>query len=885
MSKGICIRSVTNVHMPKNIFSTKQSEESVCESMPSISAKEIPAANTPLADTEPRMSVITETMSPKTSPKITSPVPVTGLLPLEPTVNLAAQSSMVAPISASSTSRLESSSIEQITVEADQQKLISKSISKEDVVSSSNIDSSPSAFVQSSSSEVSTSLVAVHPLSAYEQLICTEDQKSSTDKSSLCRVSPEVSPIQPSPNKSANEASHIAQVQTSSSPHLTSPTSAKMSPTKKLAEKTVYIQDSVSSSIAPSSSSLTLTIDDSNQSLAVGRSSLSFGSPFAGFESPPDKYITGKSHVSIFDELLGSSQATDPVAASKSYPSGQNMSEPDQSLCASEPSSPGSTTTLIMSRLSPTKLNVNEACQKVQQDPSSPMDTSALSPKHTAEKTSQASKIPEQNSPPDNAPVSTASEGNMDKDNVKEPSFVDSPSTVTVFDESSFDQSRTFSRIVKPIVAYTPSPTRISFSETVCLSPSPESGSSVPQSSASVLKREEAQELICISSSTSPGTNSEKKLALVSPSVSIQSCTRTSTTSPQSVLTDMGQSGPAIAQDLRTPEKIRSSQSSVLALSTPSCNSSVTSSPQMAPASSSPETFDATYNSHIGVRQLRKDSAVSSCISSPLSSSKTSDVTLTEPQDEPNSDVEDDQESSSLIAPSPRRSVRLARRLSTDSTTLDAVQEEGSESGRSPGRPESCKSTRRTSDRLIGAGRMPIFDPATDEGDNDDAVSVKSAASAAESVSSRASTVSNRSQTRKRSSFTRLEMRKSSVRPSFRPLQVILSDEEMTSPTKSEIGFERQSEVVERKYASSEPGDLSSGSRRSKRSRTSSVASDEDDRLSTSSERQTKKMRKRSTRRQSDKNLLNAAMLASPEPQKSKLKRLVSSTPMKVSVC
>lgn len=801
--------------MPEDTFSTAESEY---VPMSGISAQATPATSAPSADTESRISVITETMSPKTSPKAES---------------------------------------------------------------SSNITSSPFVFVEKNSSEVSDSLVAVRPLSPSKQLISAEEQKRSIDKSSVDRDCPLASPFQPSPNKSVSEASHISQVQLSSSPHFISHASVKLSPSEKLVEKTTGNQDSnasrlVSSSIAPSSSHLILATDDSNQSLAVDRSSLSFGSPFAGFESPPDKSIAGRSRLSIFKELLGSSCATDPAADLKSSSVGH------QSVCVSEPSLPGSTTTLITSQSSVTKLNVGEVCHEVQYNPCNTSGPSALSPKHTSEESGHSSKIPERRSYLNDSPLSTfiepiSSEKNMDEDSFKEQSSVNSLSTVTIFDESSFDQNRTVSRIAKPIVAYTPSPTRISFSETVCLTPSPESNKSVPQSSHSALKCEESEELICISSSTSPGTNSEKKSALVSPN------SRTATISPQSISTDMSQLSPASGHNLRTPEKIRSSQSSVLALSTPPQNS-VASSPQVAHSSSSPETFDATYNSHVGVKRLRKDSAVSSRISSPSSSSKTSDITVTEPQDDPNSDVEDDHESASLIAPSPRRSMRLARRVSTDSI-LDAVLEEESESGTSPARPRSRKSTRRTPDRLIGAGVTPVFNPAADESDNDDAVSVKSAASAAESVSSRASTVSNRSQTRKRSSFTRLEMRKSSVRPSFRPLQVILSDEEMTSPTKSEIGFDRQREVVERKYASSEPGDLSSGSRQSKRSRTSCVASDEDDRLSTSSERQSKKMRKRNTKRQSDKNLLNAAMLASPAPQKSHLKRLVSSTPMKVCFC
>lgn len=867
VSEGTCIRTTATVHMPPDIFPSETREKSTGVPMSTLFEQETPVSDAPLVDAEPRMSVITETMSPKTSPKTTCSAPITNVPSSKDTVDFAVSSSTFALNSASSTLLLQSSGIEQIIIEADQENLISDSISKK--------EASP---------------VVADFSCPDEQLISFEEQDDSrVDEISLCVVTPVASPLPLT--KSANEVTHVIEVHKSSSPHLSSPSSIKISPTKQVAEKSVSVQGRSSPHLmsflnSPESSHLTLAASDANQSVAVDKTCSSFGgSPFAGFESPLDRDIARKYRLSVLGKDLGTPCASDLAATSGSSPSIRSTNEPDQSARVSDPSSSVPTATLTASRLSPIKLNAEGTGQKVQPDPSSPFDITAPAAKHVTGKSSQSPRTPEQRSNTDNVPTSAAFEStpskeSMTKVSVEERSFVDCPSPANKFHELSHDQSRTYSRIRRPIVDYTPSPTKISFSESVRLPSSPRSGSPVLQSSLNALKSEEAQEMICISSSSSPATNSEKTSALVSPSVSTQSGRRTPVTSPQSISTDRGQLSPATARDWRTPEKILSSQSSVRALSTPSPrNSSVTSSPQMVRGTSSPETYDATYNSHAGVRRLRKGSAASSRVSSP--SSKYSDVTLTEAQDEPNSDTDDDQRSSSLVAPSPRRSMRLARRLSTDSISLDAVPEEGSEYSRSPARPVSRKSTRRSSNRFAGFG---VSDPATHEDDNDDNASVKSAASAAESVSSRASTVSTRSQTRKRSSFTRLEMRKSSVRPSYRPLQVILSDEELTSPTKSEIGSERQNIVVERKYAASEPGDVSSGSRRSKRSRTSSVASDEEDRLSTGSEKPTKKLRKRSTKRQSDKDkdMLNAGMLVSPTPQKSKSRRLVSSTPMKV---
>lgn len=91
----------------------------------------------------------------------------------------------------------------------------------------------------------------------------------------------------------------------------------------------------------------------------------------------------------------------------------------------------------------------------------------------------------------------------------------------------------------------------------------------------------------------------------------------------------------------------------------------------------------------------------------------------------------------------------------------------------------------RFSKRLSGR-----FEPQT----NEDSLSseeppspAKSVSSVAESTSSRASTASKRS-TRGRRSYTSMELRKSSVRPNFKPLAVIPSDDEsfqQPTPTKT----------------------------------------------------------------------------------------------------
>lgn len=91
-----------------------------------------------------------------------------------------------------------------------------------------------------------------------------------------------------------------------------------------------------------------------------------------------------------------------------------------------------------------------------------------------------------------------------------------------------------------------------------------------------------------------------------------------------------------------------------------------------------------------------------------------------------------------------RRSARIARKLSTDSTTMSVEPD-----------PITTRASRKRS------------------ADSADLGSVKSEVSATESVSSRAS----RSSSRKRS-YSRLELRKSSVKPQFKQLEVIMSDEE-----------------------------------------------------------------------------------------------------------
>lgn len=821
------------VHKPKDIFSAEKSEEPVCTKISSTSEERTSASNAPPVDEEPRISVITGTMSPKTSPKRTT-FASAGFLSTEtvsePAVSTISTASMIfaAPtISASSDlsdhepnaatpTLLQSSRTDRTVGEAGQQILHLQSVSVEDA-SSSIVELSP------------VSPAAVHSPSLDEQIIGTATGLSS-------------------PSKSTAEVSQLAHAQMSS--HSSSPTSVKTSP-KPLMEEAIpgHSPPCSTSSVTGPESSGTLATVEAMQADATEQSEVPVESS-PGFESDPGHEDDDNQSIS----QQHSSPSGSSVVDSKSSPLKVSTTE---AANAAEPSSPFSTTSLVSSQSSPAKSVIDERYQR-SRGVSSPSKTFVLSSNEASDESSQSSNTPQQSSQSTTAAVGSPCEENIHDDNqsdyIEEYSSSNSPAVIP--QELSYDQTQTFSTITKPLVAYTPSPTRLSFSETI--------RRSLPTEDISVTQQSQS-EVISVSKSNSPR-------------ISTRSSTPTLVTSSQ-----VSQSSPVAVHDLRTPEKGRSSQSSVQVLSTPR-NSSVTSSPQTVLVSSSPETFDATYDSHIGVLRRGRGSASSSRVSSPSSSVKISDDTPLQHEAKlHSSDVEEDGNSVKSVPPSPRRSVRLSRRLSTDSTTLDAVPEEEPESTRSPARR---KSTRRSLDHAMAADVAPVSAATTDEGDIDDAASVKSAASAAsttKSVSSRASTSSNRSQTRKRSSFTRLEMRKSSVRPSFRPLQVIKSDEEMESPTKSEVGSEPQNILVERKYASSEPGDVSSGSRRSKRSRASSLASDEDDRFSTASEKPSKKIRKRSTKSQSDKNLLNSGMIATPTPQKGKSRKLVSSTPMKVS--
>ncbi len=213
----------------------------------------------------------------------------------------------------------------------------------------------------------------------------------------------------------------------------------------------------------------------------------------------------------------------------------------------------------------------------------------------------------------------------------------------------------------------------------------------------------------------------------------------------------------------------------------------------------------------------------------------------------------------------PRRSVRVARRKSIDSlpdTDTYSVKSNASPV-RVPGRTARKRST----------------DPATQATDDDDAVSVKSGYSAAESVSSRASTLSTQSQTRRRS-YSRLEMRKSTAPYQHKKLEVIVSDEEVTSPAKSDVLPVKKSARWRRISASAEPELEIAGSRRSKRPRSESGMSD-DDRLSTQSDASSKRpYRKRTIKSKDESKTLNEGMLQSSTPVKTKSRKLICSTPI-----
>lgn len=210
--------------------------------------------------------------------------------------------------------------------------------------------------------------------------------------------------------------------------------------------------------------------------------------------------------------------------------------------------------------------------------------------------------------------------------------------------------------------------------------------------------------------------------------------------------------------------------------------------------------------------------------------------------------------------PRSRRSERIASRRSIESIP-DTVSVD-SPSGKS-------RTSRR---RSVGSSVAK---------EDDDAMSVRSGFSMTESVASRTSSVasgksaaSNQSQKRKRS-YSHLEMRKSSVRPQFRPLEVILSDEELTSPARSDIlPLHRNSASRKPKYAASEP-DI----RRTKKKSNGDYMNEDDEKQSSVSE-DTDGVK---VKRMSKRNLLNPTVMHSSSPvRKHELKKFFSSTPLRM---
>lgn len=194
-------------------------------------------------------------------------------------------------------------------------------------------------------------------------------------------------------------------------------------------------------------------------------------------------------------------------------------------------------------------------------------------------------------------------------------------------------------------------------------------------------------------------------------------------------------------------------------------------------------------------------------------------------------------------------------------------------------------SRRRRSVRIAKRRSLDCIPTAVQEDDDmDDAMSIKSGSSVAESVTSRvsvasgSSTQSNRS--RRTKSFSRMELRKSTTTHHFKQLEVIMSDEEMTSPQKTEVG-KVPTTAFYPKYAASEPGGRPATTKR-KRSARSVHDGDEDDRLSSVSESGGRKQaHKRNVRRKSDLISTDDAMITPLKVIENKrLGKFVSSTPL-----